>query len=257
MGSEKSTHLTLNFRATMQALWKRILQYLKRILLVLLVIILVFVSIDQWISWKTDKHIITDIDSVPHFQVAMVLGTSKYIGKTLNEYYSHRINSAIYLFQHGKIGHFLLSGDNAHRYYNEPWTMKRDLLKAGVPEARIALDYAGFRTFDSIVRAKEIFNSDHFLIITQKFHCERAIYIAQHHDINATCLAVAGPTHYFGLGVRLREVLARAKAVLDIYVLGMEPKFLGPQEPIIPEIKTNTQANSNKDSAALQDTSNQ
>ncbi|MCV5341834.1 YdcF family protein, partial [Escherichia coli] len=90
----------------------------------------------------------------PQHEVAVVLGTSKYIGKILNTYYTHRINAAIELYNQGKVKQFLLSGDNAHRSYNEPWTMKRDLLKAGVPEEVIHLDYAGFRTLDLIVRAK-------------------------------------------------------------------------------------------------------
>lgn len=88
----------------------------------------------------------TDYEQVPQHEVAVVLGTSKYIGKVLNTYYTHRINAAIELYKQGKVKQFLLSGDNAHRSYNEPWTMKRDLLKAGVPEEVIHLDYAGFRT---------------------------------------------------------------------------------------------------------------
>lgn len=204
------------------------------ILLIMIIISTVF-AIDRWISWQARHYIITTIDQLPQFDVAVVLGTSKFLGRTLNDYYLHRIEAAIELEQRNKVNYFLLSGDNAHRSYNEPWTMKRDLLRAGVASEKIHLDYAGFRTLDSIVRAKRIFATDDFLIVTQRFHCERAIFIARHHKINATCLAVPGPKNHLGYKVRLREVFARSKAFLDLYLLDTQPKFLGPQAPILSE----------------------
>ncbi|MFM2590261.1 ElyC/SanA/YdcF family protein [Vibrio sp. TBV020] len=189
--------------------------------------------IDRWVSYQAKDQLFTDVSQVENFDVAVVLGTSKYLGKVLNEYYSHRMDAAIELYNEGKVGHFLLSGDNAHRSYNEPWTMKRDLLRAEVPEEKIFLDYAGFRTLDSVVRAKEIFDTDNFLIISQKFHCERALFIAKSHNINASCFAVPGPSRHSGWKVRVREVFARAKAVLDIYITNTKPRFLGPKEPIL------------------------
>lgn len=195
--------------------------------------VLSLVLIDRIFSWSTKNDIFTDASNLPNYDVALVLGTSKYLGKILNDYYSNRINSAITLFKNGKVDSFLLSGDNAHRSYNEPWTMKRDLLKAGVPEEVIHLDYAGFRTLDSIVRAKKIFDADEFIIVTQKFHCERALFIAKYYGIEAVCLAVPGPQQHSGMSVRFREVFARVKAILDLYVFRTQPKFLGPKEPII------------------------
>ncbi|CCN34120.1 Protein sanA [Vibrio nigripulchritudo SO65] len=190
------------------------------------------ILVDRWVSWQTQDKIFYEAESLPNHDVAMVLGTSKYIGKKLNDFYTNRISTAIQLFQDNKVTSYLLSGDNAHRSYNEPWTMKRDLLKAGVPEDAIYLDYAGFRTLDSVVRAKEIFEADDFIIITQAFHCERALYIADYHDINAVCLAVPGPEGTSGWFVRLREVLARANALVDLYIIDKQPKFLGPKVPI-------------------------
>ncbi|MHA2938123.1 SanA/YdcF family protein [Vibrio sp. RC27] len=208
-------------------------QWLSMTIMALLITLALIIGIDRWVSYKTQSNILTSEIHTPHYDVAVVLGTSKYLGKTLNSYYTHRIDAAIRLYNQHKVSNFLLSGDNAHRSYNEPWTMKRDLLRAGVPEEHIYLDYAGFSTLDSIVRARRIFDSDHFLIITQGFHCERALFIAQYHQIDATCLAVPGPEGYSGRYVRMREVLARVKAVLDLYVLKSEPKFLGPKEPIL------------------------
>ncbi|MFV0574305.1 MAG: vancomycin high temperature exclusion protein [Vibrio sp.] len=213
--------------------WKK---WLIRTLTVLVILFVLFLSsvvlIDRIISWQTRDSIYHDTASVPKYNIGLVLGTSKYIGHTLNTYYSHRMEAAIELYQQGKIKNFLLSGDNAHRSYNEPWTMKRDLLKVGVKEEEIHLDYAGFRTLDSIIRAKEIFLADHFLIITQDFHCERALYIARYHNINAQCLAVPGPVEDSGITIRIREVFARSKAFLDLYILNAQPKFLGPIKPI-------------------------
>ena len=188
-------------------------------------------AIDRWVSYQTRDQLYSVSEEIGKFDVAVVLGTSKYLGKVLNDYYSNRIDAAIDLYKREKVDSFLLSGDNAHRSYNEPWTMKRDLLKADIPESSIFLDYAGFRTLDSIVRAKEIFETDNFLIITQKFHCERALFIANFHHIKAKCFAVPGPSTHSGYQIRLREV-ARAKAVLDLYIMRERPKFLGPKEPI-------------------------
>ncbi len=238
MGSKTSAHLILNTICVRLRQFKSssaLKKWLSAVLITLVVIATSIYAIDRWVSWKSQDDIISDISQVPKFQVAVVLGTSKYLGRTLNEYYSHRIEAAIKLYEQGTVSRFLLSGDNAHRSYNEPWTMKRDLLKAGVPESNIHLDYAGFRTLDSIVRAKRIFDTDNFLIVTQRFHCERALFIAKYHDIKATCLAVAGPTKPSGNSVRIREIFARTKAFLDLYIFNVQPKFLGPKEPIIVE----------------------
>lgn len=203
------------------------------LLSLLLTVVAVFggvLLIDRWIIWQAQDEIISDYNKVPDYDVAVVLGTSKYLGKALNVYYRDRIESAITLYRLGKVKQFLLSGDNAHRSYNEPWTMKRDLLRAGVPESAIHLDYAGFRTLDSIIRAKKIFGSTRFLIVTQHFHCERALFIARAYNIHAQCLAVT--RHKVAFELQVRELLARAKAFLDIYVIHTQPKFLGPKEPI-------------------------
>ncbi|WP_217906389.1 ElyC/SanA/YdcF family protein [Vibrio sp. JPW-9-11-11] len=236
MGTEEPSNLVrkLFHRDTQTQTWLK--KGLRRVLFwlpaTLVLIALGLFAIDRWVSVQARQQLFLQADQVEPFNVAVVLGTSKYLGKVLNEYYIHRIDAAIALYQQGKVSHFLLSGDNAHRSYNEPWTMKRDLLAAGVPEERIFLDYAGFRTLDSVVRAKEIFDTDNFLIITQKFHCERALFIANSHHINAKCFAVPGPSRHSGLKVRVREVFARAKAVLDLYITNAKPKFLGPKEPI-------------------------
>lgn len=238
MGTTEQTNLVrrLFHRDPPARTWlSRLLRVLAWLPLALLALSLTLFAIDRWVSYQAQDQLFTHAEQIDSFDVAVVLGTSKYLGKTLNEYYTNRIDAAIELYEQGKVGNFLLSGDNAHRSYNEPWTMKRDLLRAEVPEQKIYLDYAGFRTLDSVIRAKEIFDSDNFLIISQKFHCERAIFIANSHNIDAKCFAVPGPSKHSGMKVRIREVFARAKAVLDLYITNTKPKFLGPKEPILVE----------------------
>lgn len=114
----------------------------------------------------------------------MVLGTAKYYRTgVINQYYRYRIQGALNAYNSGKVNYLLLSGDNAQQNYNEPMTMRKDLIAAGVDPADIVLDYAGFRTLDSIVRTRKVFDTNDFIIITQRFHCERALFIALHMGI--------------------------------------------------------------------------
>ena len=203
------------------------------------ILITVFISaifgilaLDFWVGSFGNGRIYHQIDETPARRTGLVLGTSKYIGRTLNLYYSYRIESALKLYQQNKVDILLLSGDNAHRSYNEPWTMRQDMLKAGVPEQHIVLDYAGFRTLDSVVRAKKVFDADKFTLVTQAFHCDRALFIADHANIDAICFAVPSPEGNANYKLRFREIFARVKAVLDIYILNEQPKYLGPKEKI-------------------------
>ncbi len=222
----------------------------RKLLLILMLVASLFsiavIGLDRWISYQTHSRIFHSIEDTPTREIALVLGTSKYIGKTLNAYYTHRINAAQELFEHEKIEALLLSGDNAHRSYNEPWTMRRDMLKAGIPQSRIFLDYAGFRTLDSVIRANKVFNADKFTIVTQAFHCERALFIADFYKIDAICFAVPSPTGISSIKIRSRETLARVKAFIDIYILDLQPKFLGPKESLyfdIQDVKTTNMTN--------------
>lgn len=210
----------------------RIKKWLKITVLIIGVIVSVVLLADVTISLSTGSQLYQDIELIPTQDTALVLGTSKYIRRTLNPYYQYRIDAAIELYKQNKVTHFLLSGDNAHRSYNEPWTMKRDLLKAGIPEENITLDYAGFRTLDSVQRAKQIFEANSLTIVTQKFHCQRALFIANHFSMDTVCLVVPSPSGWANTKIRIREVLARTKAILDLYIFNVQPKFLGPKEPI-------------------------
>jgi SanA protein len=208
---------------------KKLIAYFTAFLLCLITVV---ISLDYWISYKTAPYIYHDENELPYRSIGVVLGTSKYVkGGGINGFYRNRIDGAIDLYWQGKVDYLLLSGDNGNLNYNEPATMKRDLIKAGIPKESIVLDYAGFRTFDSVVRANKVFNANEFTIITQEFHCERAMFIALTQGIRAQCFAVPTPKNI--RLVRIREMFARVSAFIDLYILNKEPKFLGPTISII------------------------
>lgn len=206
-------------------------------------IITLALMVDRWISWKTAPNIFNDLTLLPLRQVGVVLGTAKYYRTgVINQYYRYRIQGALNVYNSGKVSYLLLSGDNARQSYNEPRTMRRDLIAGRIPATDIVLDYAGFRTLDSIVRTRKVFDTDDFTIITQRFHCERALFIAQHMGINAQCYAVPSPKNIFTM--RVREIAARTGMLVDLYLMKREPRFLGPILPIVTanNIPKNTQS---------------
>jgi SanA protein len=169
-----------------------------------------------------------NVEDIPHNRVGLLLGTNATTPRgTHNFYYTFRINAAAELFHAGKVDYILVSGDNHSKQYDEPTMMRDSLVLHGVPADRIVLDYAGFRTLDSVVRAKEVFEQNSFTIISQEFHNARALVQARHYNIdaiayNAHDVAHRGPW----LKVQCRERLARVKLYLDLFT-GKQPKFLG------------------------------
>lgn len=167
------------------------------------------------------------ITDTPKNEVGLLLGTSpklKY-GES-NLYFEYRITAATELYKAGKIKYILISGDNRKEKYNEPAAMKRALMRNGVPEKAIYLDYAGFRTLDSVVRAKDIFGQNKLTIISQQFHNERALYLAEKNGINAIGYNAKDVNAYNGLKTQFRELFARVKMFIDLTV-GKQPHFLG------------------------------
>tara|TARA_B100001250_G_C19594854_1_gene697977 strand:- start:91 stop:726 length:636 start_codon:yes stop_codon:yes gene_type:complete len=167
------------------------------------------------------------VSEIPSNKVGLVLGTSKYLQNgNINLYFQYRIDATVALFEAGKIAIVLVSGDNGNKDYDEPTDFKNELINRGIPEDKIYLDYAGFRTLDSVVRAKEIFGQTNLTIISQRFHNERAIYLAEHFNMTAVGFNAKDVNYNYGFKTRVREYFARTKAVLDI-ILGVDPKFLG------------------------------
>jgi len=171
-------------------------------------------------------------ESIPYNKVGLLLGTGKKLSNgNLNLYYKYRIDAAVTLFKANKITYILISGDNSKTNYDEPTEMKNDLILQGVPANKIILDYAGFRTLDSVVRSQVIFGLDKITVISQEFHNERALYIAKQKGIEAVGFNAKSVTARYGFKTQLREKLARVKMILDL-VFGKKPKFLGEQMKI-------------------------
>ena len=123
-----------------------------------------------------------------------------------NQYFDNRMDAAAELFNRNIISRIIVSGDNSSRYYNEPLDMRNALIQQSVPANRIHMDYAGFRTLDSVVRTKEIFGQDKIIVISQKFHNERAVFITRKKSIDAQGFNAADVTENKRLKTRLREI---------------------------------------------------
>lgn len=207
---------------------KRIKKGIKYGLLIFVIVSCGLILLSNKLISDEQSRCYNRVTRIPNTDVALLLGTAKYRqagGENL--YYKYRIEAAVRLFRAGKVKAIICSGDNSTKYYDEPSTMKADLVEQGIPADKIYLDYAGFRTLDSVIRAKAIFSQDHITVISQPFHNERAIYIAQHKGINAVGFNARDVSASYGFKTQLREKLARVKTILDIHILGTEPHFYG------------------------------
>lgn len=188
---------------------------------------------DYWVKKVSSDYLYQSIESVPKNLVGVVLGTSKFVRNgNINQYYQHRIDAAVALYKAGKIDFILVSGDNRVLNYNEPEQMRADLIARGVPKDKIFLDYAGFRTLDSMVRAQKVFGLQKFTVISQKFHNERALFIGRKKGLDVIGFNAKEVGKSYGFKTNLRERFARVKVVLDL-AFGKKPKFLG--APIVIE----------------------
>lgn len=177
---------------------------------------------------SSSGYIYHDSKDLPENKCGLLLGTSKYrSGGGVNPYFKNRIEAAVKLFRSGKIEYIIASGDNSEKYYNEPKLMRKELIGMGVPAGKIVLDFAGFRTLDSVVRAKHVFGQDSITVISQRFHLERAIYLGRKNNLQISGFVAESPFEAGYIKVRVREVLARTKAYMDIHILKKQPKFLG------------------------------
>lgn len=213
-------------------------QGLKRLLrwscTVALLFLLALVGANWWQLTLAEPEIYQEIERVPAKPVAVVFGTSRYlVGGGLNPHYRHRIDAAVRLYLSGKVKHVLVSGDNAHVSYNEPRRMYQDLVRQGVPPHSITLDFAGFSTFDTLVRAQQVFGLDEAILVTQRWHLPRALYIARSIGLNSVGYAAVADVNWrASLRVRSREALARLATLGDIHLWHRQPHFLGGSEPI-------------------------
>jgi SanA protein len=172
-------------------------------------------------------------EDVPVRRVAIVFGAEVKRDGTPSVVLRDRVETAVALYKSGKVEKLLMSGDNRFVDYNEPESMRQYALTLGMPDSDIVLDYAGRRTYDTCYRAKEIFGVDSAIVVTQRFHLPRALFLCEAFGIDT--VGVEAENYYYLKRLRLfwntREVLASVQSVLDVYLLQPLP-VLGEREPI-------------------------
>ncbi|MDR6921674.1 MULTISPECIES: vancomycin high temperature exclusion protein [Chryseobacterium] len=207
---------------------KKIIKNIFKTFLLLLVAGIIFIAWANYsIRQESSKFVSYSIADVPPTKTALLLGTGKNLSNGMpNAYFYNRIQAAADLYKSGKIQYIIVSGDNSTKDYNEPEDMQLALVQNGVPQNRIYLDHAGFRTLDSVIRAKEIFGQTKLVIVSQKFHNERAVFLARKNGMEAFGYNAPDVNKYAGLKTNLREYLAKAKVYWDL-IFNVEPKFGG------------------------------
>ncbi len=199
----------------------------KILFITIIAFVVVIMAMNLAIIYESKQYLYNDIEKIPNNKVGLVLGTSKYfLTGEQNPYFKNRIDAVARLYKCGKIKYIILSGDNSEKYYNEPRTMREELIKYGIPKKVIYLDYAGFRTWDSILRCNMIFGQNQMTVISQEFHNARAVFIARKNGIKAIGFNAKDISINRCMRTRIREVFARIKVFIDL-IVGQDPKYLG------------------------------
>jgi len=191
-------------------------------------LLLATAALNFWVVQDAKPRLYTNWAALPANDVGLVLGTSPFTRNgSANPHFAGRIAAAAELYQLGKVKHLIVSGANPDARYNEPRRMWQALTDAGVPEQAITMDFAGFRTFDSMARSRLVFELGRVTVITQDYHAYRALFIGTRLGVDAVAYAPAGENPGPAFRPFVREVFARAWAVLDVYLLDTAPKFAG------------------------------
>jgi vancomycin permeability regulator SanA len=184
----------------------------------------------MWVRSGADGHVFT-AETVPSAPVALVLGAQVYSDGTPSPFLQARLELARRLYEAGTVRVLLLSGDHMRWEYDEPGAMRRWLVEHGVPEDKIVRDYAGFDTYDSCARAKQIFGVHRVIVVTQGYHIGRAVMLCRHLGLDADGVADDTVRRFNGPWTisSTREYGACVKAVLDV-LSGRDPVYLGRHE---------------------------
>jgi len=184
---------------------------------------------NSWVLHSTRSAIFIDLAELPKNDVALVLGTSRYNGDGIsdNPFFLGRMDAAARLYHEGKVRHLLVSGDNGHPGYDEPTWMRDALIARGVPRSAITLDYAGFRTLDSMARAKAVFGLQRFTIVTDDFHMARSVFLAHSYGLEVVGFPSEPVAYWWSKKVRTRELASRTVACLEVYLLHTKPRYYG------------------------------
>lgn len=190
-------------------------------ILILLPVLLLIIS-NQVIRFSAESHLFDSVEEISYNRVGLVLGTSPRIRNGgPNPYFNNRMEAAARLYHSGKVSYLLLSGDNRTRYYNEPEYMRRALIELDVPQEVIYVDNAGLRTLDSVWRAKEVFGQQSLTIISQRFHNQRAVFIAKQRGLDVVAYNAADVPQGQNDKTRIREWFAKANVFMDMLIQRM------------------------------------
>ncbi len=170
---------------------------------------------------RPHSALVTDTD------VALVLGTAPKLASGPNPFFEARMNTAAQLWREKKARHFLVSGDHGTPGYDEVSAMRDALIDRGIPPGAITLDHAGFRTLDSVVRARKVFGVKRMIIVSDDWHLPRALFLARNAGIEAEGACFESVPWKLSAKTRVREWFSSVKAVADVYMLHTKPKFLG------------------------------
>ena len=199
---------------------RQILYFSITILVILAIIVaLCNISVDRNAEGRT----FSNINDVPTMQTALLLGTNPKTrdGKRPSSFYLARINATAELYKHGKFRQLIISGDRREGY-DEPQTMRHDLIERGVPDSIIMMDGQGYRTLLSLRNSKQYFGVHDMIIISQKWHNERSIFLADKMNIKAVGYNADDVRHPRAIWTHIRELLARVKLFIDLYVTHRE-----------------------------------
>ncbi len=190
---------------------------------------LVAAGLYAFILYATHSSIYTMVDAVPKAEVALVLGASVSSGGVLSNVLKERADEAIALYRAGKVSKILVTGDNATLSHDEVDPVGKYMVAEGVPKSDIFLDHAGFDTYSSMYRARDVFNVSSMIIVSQQFHLPRAVFIA--HTLGIKAYGESASQRGLLLYNSLREIPASDKALFDL-LFARVPKYLGEQYPI-------------------------
>ncbi len=209
----------------------------KKIKILLIAILAVFIlpmslllTSNLLINSSSDGKIYKLVKNIPYRETGLLLGCSRMTRNgRYNYYFKYRIDAAELLLKSNKIKNIIVSGDNSRKSYDESTDMKNELISRGISADRIFCDYAGFRTLDSVVRAKEVFQQNSLTIISPEFHIKRALFLAEHKDISAIGFKAKSVYKKYSTKTKIREQFAKVKSILDVYLLNTQPRFFGPK----------------------------
>jgi SanA protein len=191
-------------------------------------------SLMSWIAERrlealADPYISSDPAKLPGVTVALVLGAAP-IGPEggPNRYFVYRLDAAAALYKAGKVKYLLVSGDNSRPDYDEPTAMRAGLIERGVPAEAIYRDFAGFRTWDSVVRVEEVFGQTRVIVVSQRFHLSRAIFLARQQGIEAWGFEARDVARAYSIVTILRRYPSALRAYFDVW-FDTPPKYAGPR----------------------------